>query len=107
MAAFTPQTLPAWRRAVLKVGSSLLAGSGGLDLDACARARRAFIAAARWGPEVVLVSSGAVAAGRGGSARRATASRVQRQALAALGQALMGFWQSLSDVPVAQVFADA
>ncbi|MBN8264959.1 MAG: glutamate 5-kinase [Xanthomonadales bacterium] len=64
----------------------------------------AFIAAARaQGREVVLVSSGAVAAGRGriGAAGNGI---VQRQALAALGQAsLMGFWQSLSDVPVAQV----
>ena len=30
-AHFPPQPLPAWRRAVLKVGSSLLAGNGGLD----------------------------------------------------------------------------
>lgn len=103
MATFTPQALPAWRRAVLKVGSSLLAGSGGLD-PVHARGLAAFIAAARaQGREVVLVSSGAVAAGRGriGAAGNGI---VQRQALAALGQAsLMGFWQSLSDVPVAQV----
>lgn len=103
MAAFTPQALPAWRRAVLKVGSSLLAGGGGLD-PVHARDLAAFIASARaQGREVVLVSSGAVAAGRGriGAAGNGI---VQRQALAALGQAsLMGFWQSLSDVPVAQV----
>ena len=103
MAAFTPQALPAWRRAVLKVGSSLLAGGGGLD-PVHARGLAGFIAAARaQGREVVLVSSGAVAAGRGriGAAGNGI---VQRQALAALGQAsLMGFWQSLSDVPVAQV----
>jgi glutamate 5-kinase len=103
VADFTPQGLPAWRRAVLKVGSSLLAGDGGLD-PAHARGLASFIAAARaQGREVVLVSSGAVAAGRGriGAAGNGI---VQRQALAALGQAsLMGFWQALFDAPVAQV----
>ena len=55
------------------------------------------------GREVVLVSSGAVAAGRGriGAAGNGI---VQRQALAALGQAsLIGFWQALFEMPVAQV----
>jgi glutamate 5-kinase len=103
MATFAPQSLPNWRRAVLKVGSSLLAGDGGLD-PLHARGLAGFIAASRaHGREVVLVSSGAVAAGRGriGAAGNGI---VQRQALAALGQAsLMGFWQALFDAPVAQV----
>jgi glutamate 5-kinase len=108
MAEFAPQPLPPWRRAVLKVGSSLLAGAGGLD-PLHARGLAAFIDAARAQQrEVVLVSSGAVAAGRGrvGAAGMGNARNgiVQRQALAALGQAsLMGFWQALSAVPVAQV----
>ena len=103
MTTFAPQSLPNWRRAVLKVGSSLLAGDGGLD-PVHARGLAGFIATARaQGREVVLVSSGAVAAGRGriGAAGNGI---VQRQALAALGQAsLMGFWQALFDAPVAQV----
>ena len=103
MATFAPQSLPNWRRAVLKVGSSLLAGDGGLD-PVHARGLAGFITASRaQGREVVLVSSGAVAAGRGriGAAGNGI---VQRQALAALGQAsLMGFWQALFDAPVAQV----
>ena len=103
MGDFAPQSLPTWRRAVLKVGSSLLAGDGGLD--AChARGLADFIIGANaQGREVVLVSSGAVAAGRGriGAAGNGI---VQRQALAALGQAsLMGFWQALFAMPVAQV----
>ena len=108
MTTFAPQPLPNWRRAVLKVGSSLLAGDGGLD-PVHARGLADFIAAARaQGREVVLVSSGAVAAGRGriGAAGTGFARNgiVQRQALAALGQAsLMGFWQALSEAPVAQV----
>lgn len=103
MTDFAPQPLPNWRRAVLKVGSSLLAGESGLD-PVHAGGLAGFIAASRArGREVVLVSSGAVAAGRG---RIGTAGNgiVQRQALAALGQAsLMGFWQALFEVPVAQV----
>ena len=104
---FPAQPLPPWRRAVLKVGSSLLAGfadgDGGLDARH-ARDLAQFVQAARAaGREVVLVSSGAVAAGR---ARVASAGEglVLRQALAALGQAqLIGFWQALLSVPVAQV----
>ena len=110
---FSPQPLPSWKRAVLKVGSSLLAGDGGLD-PVHARGLADFIAASRaQGREVVLVSSGAVAAGRGrigaggtGIAKAGISRNgiVQRQALAALGQAsLMGFWQALSEAPVAQV----
>ncbi|HEY0503671.1 MAG TPA: glutamate 5-kinase [Lysobacter sp.] len=105
---FQAQALPAWRRAVLKVGSSLLAGFGdGADaaLDARhARALARFIARSRaQDREVVLVSSGAVAAGRGRIGAGGD-GLVLRQALASLGQAsLMSFWQGLVDVPVAQV----
>ncbi|UHQ24873.1 glutamate 5-kinase [Lysobacter sp. 5GHs7-4] len=106
---FTAQPLPSWRRAVLKVGSSLLAGAtdrpsdNGLDPRYAAELAQ-FIAAARaQGREVVLVSSGAVAAGRG-RIHTGGDGLVLRQALAALGQAsLVSFWQSLSPAPVAQV----
>ncbi|GAB1407862.1 glutamate 5-kinase [Thermomonas brevis] len=103
MNAFAPQPLPGWKRAVLKVGSSLLAGEAGLEATH-ARGLAGFIAAARaQGREVVLVSSGAVAAGRGRIGATGN-GLVQRQALAALGQAsLMGFWQALFEAPVAQV----
>lgn len=100
---FRPQPLPTWRRAVLKVGSSLLADDGGLAPRHASRLAHFIDASRARGREVVLVTSGAVAAGRarvgaGGS------GLVLRQALAALGQAtLVGFWQSLLDAPVAQV----
>jgi glutamate 5-kinase len=105
---FAAQPLPPWRRAVLKVGSSLLAGfadqsGGGLDPRYAAGLARFIEQARAQQREVVLVSSGAVAAGRsridaGGN------GLVLRQALAALGQAsLIAFWQQLSNVPVAQV----
>ena len=108
--AFAPQTLPAWKRAVLKVGSSLLAGEGGLS-PRNAQHLAAFVEACQaQGREVVIVSSGAVAAGR--VVLQATlhaspqpgAAMAERQALAALGQAkLMAFWQGFFAKPVAQV----
>ena len=103
---FLEQALPAWKRAVLKVGSSLLTDSGGLSPHNAVHLA-AFVHAARAkGREVVIVSSGAVAAGR--AILRATpqpgATMAERQALAALGQAkLMAFWQGMFAQPVAQV----
>ena len=101
--AFPPQSLPHWRRAVLKVGSSLLAGDDGLDSRHAAALARFIEHAGSRQRDVVLVSSGAVAAGRhrvgaGGD------GLVLRQALASLGQAsLVSFWQRLVERPVAQV----
>lgn len=102
--AFGAQPLPDWRRAVLKVGSSLLAAADGGLSDAHAAGLARFVSDSRkQGREVVIVSSGAVAAGRG-VLKTEAAGLTQRQALAALGQApMIALWQSLSDVPVAQV----
>ncbi|HEY8326992.1 MAG TPA: glutamate 5-kinase, partial [Rhodanobacter sp.] len=59
------QALPRWRRAVLKVGSNLLAADGGGLTPRYAEALADFIAASHAdGRQIVLVSSGAVAAGR-------------------------------------------
>ena len=100
---FTSQPLPPWRRAVLKVGSSLLAGEGGLDPRHAVGLARFIVESRAKQREVVLVSSGAVAAGRSRVASGGD-GLVLRQALAALGQAtLVSFWQQLIDVPVAQV----
>lgn len=105
--AFSEQPLPPWRRAVLKVGSSLLAADGGGLSTRHAEAVAAFVSASHAaGREVVIVSSGAVAAGSAILRGRpdSGAPMAERQALAALGQAkLMGFWQSLLQRPVAQV----
>lgn len=104
---FTEQALPPWRRAVLKVGSSLLAANGGglspRHVLGLAQFVSANIAAGR---EVVIVSSGAVAAGRAIVPKQPEvgATMAARQALAALGQAQMiGLWQRFFDRPVAQV----
>ena len=99
--------LPTWRRAVLKVGSNLLAADGGGLTPRYAHALAGFIdASQRAGREVVLVSSGAVAAGRALLRTRAVPGPelAAKQALAALGQApMIALWQSLVDRPVAQV----
>jgi glutamate 5-kinase len=102
--AFGEQRLPDWRRAVLKVGSSLLAADEGGLSERFAAGLARFVALSReQGREVVIVSSGAVAAGRG-LLHSEAASLTQRQALAALGQApMIALWQRLSPVPVAQV----
>jgi glutamate 5-kinase len=100
------QALPGWRRAVLKVGSNLLAADGGGLTPRYAQALAAFIDASHAeGRDVVLVSSGAVAAGRALlGARTGTGDLAARQALAALGQApMIALWQSLCARPVAQV----
>ncbi|MCW5580344.1 MAG: glutamate 5-kinase [Luteimonas sp.] len=104
---FSEQLLPPWRRAVLKVGSSLLAANGGGLSTEYAQAIAGFVIAShRAGREVVVVSSGAVAAGRAIMREQPNegAEMAERQALAALGQArLIGFWQGLLDRQVAQV----
>lgn len=100
-------TLPDWRRAVLKVGSNLLAADGGGLTSRHAQGLAAFIADSHaQGRQVVLVSSGAVAAGLALMRERqpAGSDMAARQALAALGQApMIALWQSLSARPVAQV----
>ncbi|MEW9570967.1 glutamate 5-kinase [Rhodanobacter sp. Si-c] len=101
------QSLPHWRRAVLKVGSNLLAADGGGLTARHASTLADFVAASHAvGRQVVLVSSGAVAAGRALLREHApaTGDLAARQALAALGQApMIALWQSLSARPVAQV----
>jgi glutamate 5-kinase len=105
--AFAEQTLPTWRRAVLKVGSSLLAAEGeGLSPRHALGLAQFVSASLAAGREVVIVSSGAVAAGRAVIHRKANAgaAMAERQALAALGQAqLIGLWQRFFERPVAQV----
>ena len=105
--AFPVQPLPPWKRAVLKVGSSLLAAEGGGLSPRFALGLAQFVLASRQaGREVVIVSSGAVAAGRAVLPRAADGAPTiaAKQALAALGQAqLVGLWQRFFEAPVAQV----
>lgn len=104
---FHAQALPPWRRAVLKVGSRQLAVEGEGLSERHARGLADFVGTSMaLGREVVIVSSGAVAAGRTilGPAPKAGAAMAERQALAALGQApVIALWQRLLQRPVAQV----
>ena len=107
MSTFASQPLPAWKRAVLKVGSSLLAADGGGLSPRFALGLAQFVLTSRQaGREVVIVSSGAVAAGRAllANGKDAAATIAAKQALAALGQAqLIALWQRFFEAPVAQV----
>ena len=104
---FAEQPLPHWKRAVLKVGSSLLAADGGGLSPRFALGLAQFVSANLLaGREMVIVSSGAVAAGRAivPKAAETGATMAARQALAALGQAqLIALWQRFFERPVAQV----
>jgi len=104
---FPPQSLSAWRRAVLKVGSRLMVADGGGLTPRFALGLAQFVADSHLaGREVVIVSSGAIAAGRARVPKAADkgATISARQALAALGQAeLAQLWQRFFERPVAQV----
>ncbi|MCS6867678.1 MAG: glutamate 5-kinase [Thermus sp.] len=97
------------RRLVLKVGSAVLAGPGGLDPGAMGEIARQVLALREEGREVVLVSSGAVAAGMGALGLPRPQDMPLKQALAAVGQPLlMALWrEALAPVPVAQVLLTA
>ncbi len=104
---FRQQTVPPWRRAVLKVGSSLLAAdSGGLSTRFALGLAQFISSCHASGREIVLVSSGAVAAGRMLLQDHSPedTSNAARQAMAALGQTqTVALWQRLFDRPLAQV----
>ena len=103
-----PFAIPAWRRAVIKVGSSLIAPEGRRCSTKHTLAIARFIIESReQGREVVLVSSGAVAAGvstQPTQHQNGKRSIPEKQALAAIGQALMvASWSRLFDFPCAQL----
>lgn len=100
-----PVALPRWKRAVLKVGSHLIAPGGERLSTRHLLSIARFIAEARAeGREVVLVSSGAVAAGRALLGTLDSGALPAKQALAAIGQPRMfEAWARLLDGPCAQV----
>lgn len=97
-----PQT-PQYRRIVVKVGSNLLTGGGArLDAHAMSGLVRQIAGVRARGAQVVLVSSGAIAAGRhrlGDTAPVARRDTPTRQTLAAIGQSrLMSVWDELFEL---------
>lgn len=94
-----------WQRAIIKVGSALIAPDGtqcsGRYLLSIAR----FITDSReQGKEVILVSSGSVAAGRAKVKINHQPSIAEKQAMAAIGQTkMMANWSRFFDFPCAQM----
>ena len=103
--ATTTIQLPDWKRAVVKVGSNLIAPEGRRLSTRYLLGIARFIADARaQGREIVLVSSGAVAAGRALLGEAEAQGIPAKQALAALGQPrMLEAWSRLFDFPCAQV----
>ena len=79
------------RRVVVKAGSAVLTDQGGLKTEVIDNLARELTFLRSTGREVILVSSGAVAAGRQhlGSGHKLTAGLKVKQALAAMGQSLL------------------
>lgn len=97
------------RRVVVKVGSSILSKTDRVNLDSIARLAQEIAELRATGKEVVLVSSGAVAAGMSRLGRREEKVRTipTKQAAAAVGQiALMTLYEqsfSVYGIHVAQI----
>jgi glutamate 5-kinase len=91
---YKESTVARARRVVIKVGSAVLSEAGGLRLDVIERLANEVEAAIRAGKEIVIVTSGAVAAGRARlNSKLRNATIAARQAAAATGQIeLMSAW---------------
>ena len=100
--------LPKWKRAVIKVGSALIAPENN------GNSRRYILAIANYineclkdDKEIILVSSGAAATGRAMQTnipKNVPVSIPRKQAFAAMGQIkMMEKWNALFDVPCAQI----
>jgi glutamate 5-kinase len=94
-----------WKRAVIKVGSSLIAPSNNQCSSEYLGPIAQFISASlEQGKEVILVSSGSVAAGKGKIAYKHKPSIAEKQAMAAIGQTqMMASWAKLFTCDCAQM----
>ncbi|MGB3725246.1 MAG: glutamate 5-kinase [Glaciecola sp.] len=94
-----------WQRAVIKVGSALVAPNAKQCSAQYLQAIADFISASMaQGKEVVLVSSGSVAAGRMHIKSGQRATIAEKQAMAAVGQAkMLANWASLVSIDCAQI----
>ena len=92
-------TTISWKRAVIKVGSSLIAPyNNQCSVEFLAPIAKFISDSRKQGKEVILVSSGSVAAGRGKIAFKHRPSIAEKQAMAAIGQTqMMANWASLFD----------
>jgi glutamate 5-kinase len=100
--------MPSWRRAVIKIGSGLIAPGGKKCSTRYTLPIAGFITTSKnQGKEIILVSSGAVASGlsmQPDMLRRSHRTIPEKQALAAIGQPLlMANWSRFFDFPCAQL----
>lgn len=98
-----------WKRAVIKVGSSLIAPTNNqCSTEYLAAIAQFIIHSRKNGKEVILVSSGSVAAGKGKIAYKHKPSIAEKQAMAAIGQMhMMANWTGLFDFDCAQILLTA
>ena len=90
---YKAQILPRLKRIVVKVGSAVLSDADGLRAEVIDRLAADIDGAIAGGREVIVVTSGAVAAGRARLKKLHGATIAVRQAAAAAGQIeLMGQW---------------
>jgi len=93
-----------WKRAVIKVGSSLIAPNNQCSQEYLKPIAQFISDSRKQGKEVILVSSGSVAAGKSKIAFKHYPSIVEKQAMAAIGQTqMMANWASLFDFDCAQI----
>ncbi|WP_100642381.1 glutamate 5-kinase [Alteromonas facilis] len=98
-----------WQRAVIKVGSALVAPDGEHCSAQYLLPLARFVSASRdAGKQVIIVSSGSVAAGRKSVPVTHSPSIAEKQAMAAIGQTqMMANWARFFDVPCAQILLTA
>lgn len=94
-----------WQRAVVKVGSALIAPEGHQCSAQYLLAIARFITESRaQGKQVIIVSSGSVAAGRSSVPTHHAPSIAEKQAMAAIGQTrMMANWARFFDSACAQI----
>lgn len=98
---------PNWKRAVIKVGSALVAPRNKISTIYSSVIANFISASRNMGKQIILVSSGAVAAGLSKTAIKHSKHQLniaEKQAIAAIGQPLlMEHWSRLFDFPCAQL----
>jgi glutamate 5-kinase len=94
-----------WQRAVIKIGSALISPNGnGCSAEYLLSIAKFITASRQQGKEVIIVSSGSVAAGRGSIKTGLQATIAEKQAMAAIGQTqMMANWARFFDFPCAQI----
>src|SRR5271156_4799954 len=105
--AYKSEIVPRVRRLVVKVGSAVLSDTAGVRHDGIERLAADVTAIIKSGLEVVVVSSGAIAAGRTRLSGRRGGSIAIRQAAASVGQielmSLYAKFFAFHERPVAQI----